>query len=208
MIFAILAATALTVDPAAGNSKFDAVFDAPLGEKIDAMSSAVSCNITYDAVGGAQGSCSVPLTSIMVDNEPTKTEHFQQWATNKKTSPKNCKIEAVLSGVKAEPVLLSGKESKISGEATFTVCGKAREGGGKEKLTGTAMKTADGKVRLRVRVEHFNRDQYKVGPKYTEGWLQRVQQLAPVVAEEGAIDISLFAKTQEKADETKAPAKP
>jgi hypothetical protein len=190
MIFAVLVATALTVDPTAGNSKFDAVFDAPLGEKIDAMSSAVSCNLTYDAVGGAQGSCSVPLTSIMVDNEPTKTEHFQQWATNKKTSPKNCKIEAVLSCVKAEPVLHSDK------------------GGGKEKLTGTAMKSADGKVRLRVRVEHFNRDQYKVGPKYTEGWLQRVQQLAPVVAEEGAIDISLFAKAQDNADETKAPARP
>lgn len=208
MIFAILVAAALTVDPAAGNSKFDAVFDAPLGEKIDAMSSAVSCSITYDAVGGAQGSCSVPLTSIMVDNEPTKTEHFQQWATNKKTSPKNCKIEATLSDVKAEPVLLSEKESKIKGEAAFTVCGKGRSDGGREKLTGTALKTADGKVRLRVRVEHFNRDQYKIGPKYTEGWLQRVQQLAPVVAEEGAIDISLFAKTQDTTDETKTPAKP
>ena len=204
MIFAILVASALTVDPAAGNSKFDAIFDAPLGEKIDAMSSAVSCNISYDAATGATGSCSVPLTSIMVDNEPTKTEHFQQWATNKKVSPKKCKIEATLSGVKAEPVLLSAQESRIAGEATFTVCGKARTDGGKEKVTGTALKLDNGKVRLRVKIEHFNRDQYKIGPKYTDGWLQRVQQLAPVVAEEGTIDVSLFAKT----DETKGPAKP
>src|SRR5476649_1105887 len=114
MNFAILVASALTVDPAAGNSKFDAVFDAPLGEKIDAMSSAVSCNIAYDASSGAQGSCSVPLTSIMVDNEPTKTEHFRQWATNKKSDPKTCKIEAKLSEVKAYPSTLSEKESKIS----------------------------------------------------------------------------------------------
>lgn len=204
MIFALLVASALTVDPKAGNSKFDAVFDAPLGEKIDAMSSAVSCDITYDAATGAVGKCSVPLTSIMVDNEPTKTEHFQQWATNKKVDPKKCKIEATLFGVKAEPVLLSSQESKITGQAAFTVCGKARTDGGKEKVTGTAMQLDNGKVRLRVKIEHFNRDQYKIGPKYTDGWLQRVQQLAPVVAEEGTIDVSLFAKT----DETKAPAKP
>jgi hypothetical protein len=204
MILALLVASALTVDPKAGNSKFDAVFDAPLGEKIDAMSSAVSCNISYDAATGAVGSCSVPLTSIMVDNEPTKTEHFQQWSTNKKSDPKKCKIEAVLSGVKADPVLLSPQESKIEGEAAFTVCGKARTDGGKEKVTGTAMRLDNGKVRLRIKIEHFNRDQYKIGPKYTDGWLQRVQQLAPVVAEEGTIDVSLFAKT----DETKAPAKP
>lgn len=204
MNFAILLATALSVSPTAGNSKFDAIFDAPLGEKIDAMSSTVSCNITYDAATGAVGSCSVPLTSITVDNTPVKTEHFQQWATNKKVKPAKCKLEATLSDVKAEPVLLSDKESKITGEATFTVCGKARTDGGKEKVTGTAMKLENGTIRLRVKIEHFNRDQYKIGPKYTEGWLQRVQQLAPVVAEEGTIDVSLFAKT----DETKSSAKP
>jgi hypothetical protein len=204
MIFAILVATTLSVDPSAGKSKFDAIFDAPLGEKIDAMSSAVSCNISYDVPNGAVGSCSVPLTSITVDNEPTKTEHFQQWATNKKVPAKTCKLEATLSNVKAEPVLLSGKESKISGDAAFTICGKARTDGGKERVTGTAMKLDNGLVRLRIKIEHFNRDQYKIGPKYTDGWLQRVQQLAPVVAEEGTIDLSLFAKT----DETKASAKP
>ncbi|HEX4381905.1 MAG TPA: hypothetical protein VH083_03110 [Myxococcales bacterium] len=204
MIFAILAATTLSVSPTAGNSKFDAIFDAPLGEKIDAMSSAISCNISYDAATGASGSCTVPLTSITVDNEPTKTEHFQQWATNKKVAPKKCNLQATLSDVKAEPVLLSGKESQISGDATFIICGKARTDGGKEKVTGTAMKLDNGTVRLRVKIEHFNRDQYKIGPKYTEGWLQRVQQLAPVVAEEGTIDLSLFAKP----DETKTSAKP
>ena len=52
--------------------------------------------------------------------------------------------------------------------------------------------------------EHFNRDKYKIGPKYTEGWLSRVQQLAPVVAEDGTIEISIFAKPAE----TKAAGKP
>jgi hypothetical protein len=193
MFALIVVAAALTVDPKAGNSKFDAVFDAPLGEKIDAMSSQVGCSLTFDN-GSADGTCSVPLTSITVDNEPTKAEHFQQWATNKKSEPKECKIEAKLAGVKADPPTLSETESKLSGEAAFTVCGRARTDGGKEKITGTAMKLADGRIRVRVHVEHFNRDSYKIGPKYTSGWLGRVQQLAPVVAEDGTLDISLFAK--------------
>jgi hypothetical protein len=201
----LLAAVALKVDPDAGNSKFNATFDAPLGEKINAVSSAVGCSLTYDDKDGvAGGSCSVPLTSIMVDNEPTKTEHFQQWATNKKTDPKKCSIEAKLDGVKLDPPALSSAPSKFSGEAAFTVCGKARSDGGKEKIEGTAMQLPDGRVRIRAHVDHFSRDKYKIGPKYTEGWLSRVQQLAPVVAEEGTLDISIFAKPAE----TKGASKP
>ena len=152
----------------------------------------------------ATGSCSVPLVSIMVDNEPTKTEHFQQWATNKKGEPRQCAIEAQLAGVSVKPAALSQTPGKISGEAAFTVCGKSREGGGKEKITGTAMKLADGRIRLRVHVDKFSRDRYRIGPKYTEGWLSRVQQLAPVVADAGTLDIALFAQ----ASETKSVAKP
>ena len=192
----ILLAAALTVDGEAGNSKFTAMFDAPLGEQISAVSSAVSCKLDYDK-GTASGTCTVPLTSISVDSEPTKTEHFQQWATNKKMEPKSCTIEATLAGLKAEPAELSEKPSQLSGEAAFKVCGKARTGGGKEKLTGTAMKLPDGRIRIRVKVDKFDRDAYKIGPKYTEGWLSRVQQLAPVVAESGTIDISIFAKPAE-----------
>ena len=57
--------------------------------------------------------------------------------------------------------------------------------------------------RARAKVAGFNREKYKVGPKFTEGWLSRVQQLAPVVAATGTIDISVFAKPAE----TKAAAR-
>jgi len=76
MVIQLLLAAALHVDPDAGNNKFSATFDAPLGERIEAVSSAVNCDLSYDdKAGTASGNCSVPLTSIMVDNEPTKTEH-------------------------------------------------------------------------------------------------------------------------------------
>ena len=203
MLIPLLIAAAFQVDPAAGNNKFNATFDAPLGERINAVSSAVGCELDYDA-GTASGSCAVPLTSITVDSEPTKTEHFQQWTTNKKTDPKDCKIEAKLDGLKLAPAALSATASKFEGEVPFTVCGRARTDGKKEKLTGNAMMLPDGRVRIRARVEKFNRDQYRIGPKYTEGWLSRVQQLAPVVAETGTLEISLFAKPTE----TKAAVKP
>jgi hypothetical protein len=205
MLVPLLIAAALHVDPDAGNNKFDATFDAPLGERINATSSAVACEVTYDEkAGAASGACSVPLTSITVDSEPTKTEHFQQWATNKKTEPKECRIEAKFDGIKVEPAALSEKPSKISGDAVFTVCGRARSDGKKEKLAGTAMMLPDGRIRVRARVEKFNRERYHIGPKYTEGWLSRVQQLAPVVAETGTVEISIFAKPAE----TKAATKP
>src|SRR3954471_23257166 len=112
MLACLLVAAALHVDPDAGNSKFNATFDAPLGERINAVSSAVGCEIAYDS-NTASGKCSVPLTSISVDSEPTKTEHFQQWATNKKSDPKDCKIEAKFDGLKVE----LGKP--FTGEAAF-----------------------------------------------------------------------------------------
>lgn len=192
LILALIAAASLKVDANAGNNKFDATFDAPLGEKIMATSSAVGCDLTLDDAAAA-GACSVPLTSITVDGEPTKTEHFQQWATNKKTEAKKCTLEAKLAGVKLEGPL-SSTPVKFSGEAAFKVCGKARSDGGKEKLEGTAVQLPNGSVRIRARVEKFSRDKYRIGPRYTDGWLSRVQQLAPVVAEEGALDISVFAR--------------
>ena len=205
MLIPLLIAAALRVDPAAGTNKFNATFDAPLGERINAVSSAVGCDLAYDdKSGAASGSCAVPLTSITVDSEPTKTEHFQQWTTNKKTDPKDCKLEAKLDGLTLAPAALSATPSKFEGEVPFTVCGRARSDGKKEKLIGNAMLLPDGRVRIRAKVEKFNRDQYRIGPKYTEGWLSRVQQLAPVVAETGTLEISLFAKPTE----TKAAVKP
>ena len=192
LVLALIAAASLKVDSNAGNSKFDATFDAPLGEKIMATSAAVGCDVTLDGER-ASGACSVPLTSITVDSEPTKTEHFQQWATNKKVDPKNCALEARFDGLKLDgPV--SATPVKFSGDAAFKVCGKPRSDGGKERLEGTAVQLPNGSIRIRAKVEKFSRDKYKIGPKYTDGWLSRVQQLAPVVADEGAIEISVFAK--------------
>jgi len=48
-------------------------------------------------------------------------------------------------------------------------------------------------LRIRAKVEHFDRERYGVSPKNTAGWLARVQQLAPVVGTEGTIEVNLFA---------------
>src|SRR5438445_12927966 len=81
------AATQFAVDPEVGNNAFTAVFDSQIGERITAVSSAVGCTLTVDeAKREGRASCSVPLGSIRVDNDDTKTEHFGQWATNKKRS--------------------------------------------------------------------------------------------------------------------------
>ena len=192
VILALVAAASLNVDANAGNSKFDATFDAPLGEKIMATSAAVGCDVTLDNES-ASGACSVPLESVTVDSEPTKTEHFQQWATNKKVDPKKCALEAKFDRVKLDGPI-SATPVKFSGDAAFTICGKKRTDGGKEKLEGTAVQLPNGSIRVRAKVERFSRDQYKIGPRYTDGWLSRVQQLAPVVADEGTIEISAFAR--------------
>src|SRR5205814_626631 len=104
-------------------------------------------DLSYDdKAGTASGSCKVPLTSIDVDSEPTKTEHFQQWTTNKKSEPKKCALEAKLDGIKVEPAAIGAEPSKVSGDAAFTVCGRGRDGGGKEKLEGTAKMLPDGRL--------------------------------------------------------------
>jgi hypothetical protein len=193
------------VDPDAGNSTFNAVFDARLGERINATSSSVECNVTYDEKGGTMsGTCSVPLTTIKVDNEDTKTEHFQQWATNKKMEPKDCKFEAQFTGVKLGR-LVAETPVKFSAEVPFTICGRRRTDGGKEHVSGNAVLFPPGSygeaktVRVRARIEKFNRDKYRIGPKYTEGWLSRVQSLAKVVADDGTIELSLFGKAKDTA---------
>jgi hypothetical protein len=193
------------VDPETGNNKFDAVFDAALGERITAQSSAVSCELRYDEKTGlASGRCSVPLTRIRVDNDDTKTEHFGQWVTNKKSDPKACRFEATFEGVKVGS-LAPEQPVPFAADVPFTVCGRGRADGAREKLTGTALLFPPGSygekktIRIRARIEGFDRDAYRIGPKYTEGWLARVQRLAKVVAEQGTIDLSLFAKSNASA---------
>lgn len=189
------------VDPETGNNKFDAVFDAKLGERITAQSSAVSCELRYDEKAGlASGRCSVPLTSVRVDNEDTKTEHFHQWVTNRKSDPKACLFEATFDGVKVG-TLAPEQPAAFTAELPFTVCGRKPSDGRREKVTGTALLFPPGSygekktIRIRARIEGFDRDAYRIGPKYTDGWLARVQSLAKVVAEQGTIDLSVFAKS-------------
>jgi len=189
----------LAVNPDAGNSGFSAVFDAALGERINAVSSAVGCEVTVDEKTGlASGRCSVPLLSIKVDADDTKSDHFHQWATNKKSEPKDCKIEAAFSGVNPGK-LVAEQASSFTAEIPFTVCGRARADGGKEKVSGNAVLFPPGSygakktIRIRATISDFNRDTYHIGPQYTDGWLAKVQTLAKVVAEKGTVDLSLFA---------------
>ena len=194
------AAEELTVDPEVGNNTLTAVFDAKLGERITAVSSAVGCKLSLDGSGAATGSCTVPLTSIRVDNEDTKTEHFQQWVTNKKSEPKTCALEARIKSARLTGPLVAEQPVGFSGEVTFFACGRPARDGRKERIEGTAILFPPGTygaaktIRIRARIEKFNRDLYGIGPKHTEGWVARVQTLASVVAEEGTIDLNLFAK--------------
>ena len=192
----------LTVNPDAGNSGFSAVFDAALGERITAVSSAVGCEVTLDEKSGlASGRCQVALTSIKVDADETKTEHFQQWATNKKSEPRDCRIEAVFSGVKLG-ALAPEQPAAFTAEVPFTVCGRSRADGGREKVTGTALLFPAGAygpqrtIRIRATVSAFDREAYRIGPGFTDGWLARVQSLAKVVAPQGTLELTLFAKAR------------
>jgi len=196
-------AGALEVNPDAGNNAFSAVFDAALGERITAVSSAVGCQIGWDEKTGlASGRCSVPLQAIRVDNDDTKSDHFRQWATNKKSDPAACRIEAELQGVKVGP-LLPETPAPFSAEIPFTVCGRARADGGKERVTGTALLFPPGAygeartIRIRATVAGFDREAYRIGPQYTDGWLARVQSLAKVVAPKGDVELSLFARAKQ-----------
>jgi hypothetical protein len=190
----------LTVDPEAGNNTFSAVFDAALGERIMAVSSAVGCMITADE-GKLEGKaqCSVPLASIKVDSDDTKTEHFQQWATNKKSDPKTCTFDLEIPRVKLPSALGEKKPVAFNTEGTFTICGRKRDNSQPEKIQGTVILLPAGSLgsgrayRIRAKVEGFDREQYGVSPKSTAGWLARVQQLANVVATEGTIDVNIFA---------------
>jgi len=132
------AAEDFKTNPDAGNNVFTAVFDAKLGERITAQSSAVGCDLTFDEkTGTASGACSVPLTSIKVDNEETKTEHFQQWVTNKKSEPKDCRLEAKFQQVKVGK-LVPEQPATFTSQIPFTVCGRGPVDGRKEHVKGSA----------------------------------------------------------------------
>jgi len=190
----------LQVDPDAGNNSLAAVFDARLGERITAVSSAVGCDLHLDPRAEAvSGRCSVPLVSIRVDNDDTKSDHFRQWATNKKSDPAACLLEANLEGVHVG-ALVPGQPVAFRAEIPFRVCGRGRVDGGREQVSGTALLFPPGAygeretIRIRATVAGFDREAYQIGPQFTEGWLARVQALAKVVAGKGDVELSLFAR--------------
>jgi len=196
LVLAVLSAAPqeLRVDAMAGNNTLNGVFDAPLGERITATSSAVGCDLQVDPAGGyVSGRCSVALESITVDAEPTKSDHFRQWATNRKTEPARCLLVADLGRIALSLPRALGESSDFQAEIPFTVCGRPREDGRREHVTGSVVRLEDGWIRVRARVEHFHREAYRIGPRFTEGWLARVQSLAKVVAEEGTLELTLFA---------------
>jgi len=192
--------TTFKVDPSLGNSVFTAVFDATVGERITAVSSQIGCTLEVDEaklVGHAR--CSVPLTSIRVDNDDTKSEHFAQWATNKKVEPEKCTLELSIADVALKPPVDAKQPVAFATEGKFEVCGRARDDKGAEKITGTIVYLPPGThgpartLRIRARIDGFDRERYGISPKNTAGWLARVQQLADVVAVQGTIDVNAFA---------------
>jgi hypothetical protein len=216
---AALAETRFGVDPEAGNNTFSAVFDAAVGERITAVSSAVGCTFTVDEKRlEGRASCTVPLASIRVDNDDVKSDHFRQWATNKQVDPSQCAFRLEVPRIALAGPVEPMKPVDFETEGAFTVCGRPRDDRGPERIRGTILwLPADGMdpattprnvaprnagrhgkgprtIRVRARIEGFDRERYRIGPRWTAGWLARVQQLAPVVATGGTIDVSLFAR--------------
>ena len=73
------------------------------------------------------------------------------------------------------------------------ICGRLHEKNIKEKITGS-ITLVDNQLHIRAYVKKFNRENYHVGPKWTDGWLSRIQALAPIVAKEGDITVNVIAK--------------
>jgi hypothetical protein len=132
-----------------------------------------------------------------VDADTTKTRHFRQWATNRKSDPAKCALVTEFSDLPLTLPEAQGSSAPLSTELAFTICGRPREDHGREQVSGTLVRLEDGRYRLRARVEHFHREAYRVGPRFTEGWLARVQSLAKVVAEEGTLELTLFTAPSE-----------
>ena len=195
-----LGETRLAVDPEAGNNTFSAVFDAAVGERITAVASAIGCTLRVDEpTRTGRATCSVPLDAIRVDNDDTKSDHFRQWATNKKVDARKCAFELVVPHLTLTAPVEPMKPVPFETEGTFTICGRRRDDEGSEKISGTIIYLPPGSykdvrtVRVRAKIEGFDRERYRIGPKWTDGWLARVQQLAPVVATDGTIEVNVFA---------------
>jgi len=159
----------------------------------------VSCQLTVKGTA-ASGHCEAALTSIKVDSDETKSDHFYQWSTNKKVPNDKCKYEVSFDGAKLAGPLVAGQKVAFEGKVKVTVCGRNRADGGLEPVSGAVTQLPDGTLRIRAMIKDFNRESYGVSPKATEGWLARVQQLAPVVAPVGEVEVNVFATSEGKAE--------
>src|SRR5262249_54529416 len=135
---AALGDTQFSVDPEAGNNTFSAVFDAAIGERITAVSSAVECTLRVDEeklAGPAPGSA--PPGPTRVDNDDTKSDHFGQWATNKRVDPRKCRSGLDVPGLKRDGPVQAMKPVPFETDGTFTICGRPRDDKGPERISGT-----------------------------------------------------------------------
>jgi hypothetical protein len=176
------------------------VFEAAIGERITAVSSQVACTLRVDERKlSGDATCSVPLTAIRVDNDDTKSEHFRQWATNRQLDPEKCTFDLQVPRLALHAPVEPMRPVPFETEGAFTICGRPRDDGGKERISGTIVYLPAGSykdvrtLRIRARIEGFDRERYRIGPRWTAGWLARVQELAPVVATDGTIEVNLFA---------------
>jgi uncharacterized protein (UPF0276 family) len=171
------AETTFVANPDVGNNTFTAVFDAAIGERITAVSSAVGCTLTVDEEKlEGRATCSVPLTAIRVDNDDTKSEHFGEWATNKGVAAAQCTFDLEVPAVKLPAPVEPKQPVAFTSEGTFTICGRARDDHGPERIQGTVIYLPAGTygtkrtLRIRARIDHFDRERYGVIPKHTPGW--------------------------------------
>ena len=188
------------VDPTVGGNTMSAVFESAAGERINAVSSSIACTVTADETKlEGTATCAIPLTSIVVDGNPTKSGHFQEWATNKKSEPKACRFELQVPLVHVPGPVEAKKPVSFTTDGTFTVCGRSRDDKGAERVEVTLTYLPRGThgddrtLRIRAHITGFDRERYGVSPRATAGWLARVEQLADVVATEGTIDVNVFA---------------
>ena len=205
MVSGTALAKTYSVMPGGGNSNMTAVFDAPLGERITAISSQLSCTIELGKdKQSISGKCSIPLTTVMVDNEDIKTAHFQLWATNRKMKPEACMLELDFGTVKLDSKLTPRDPIPFSFNGRFKVCGRTHSQGTNERISGqiiifpagTYREGAPELLRIRARIRDFSREAYQVGPEWTGGLLAKVQALASAVSKVGDIDVSLFAQAK------------
>lgn len=158
-------AATFNVDPDEGRNGFTAIFDSAVGERITAVSSTVGCTLSVDETKlEGRATCSVPLTSIRVDNDDTKSDHFRQWATNLKSEPAKCKLEVEVSHVKLPSPVEPKKPIEFTSEGKFRICGRERDDHRPERIQGTIVYLPAGMrgdmrgLRVRARIENLDRE--------------------------------------------------